>query len=143
MPSARKAKVSCIVLQSVDGGRAPMTSPPWKHVFDPPPTRSGVLAEVRNCAVDASILVLSTKPVLEYADVITPVKAMVGPVPVREGGGGVPGPAERPPMPSLVAVTVAAPSASPMTRPLPFTDVTATSPLAQVTGRPGSGVPDR
>src|SRR5438445_286780 len=43
--------------------------------------------------------------------------------------------------PSLVAVIVAAPAATPVTTPLPFTVATAVLPLAQVTTRPASGFP--
>ena len=43
--------------------------------------------------------------------------------------------------PSLVAVIVADPATTPVTRPLPFTVATAMLLLAQVTTRPASGVP--
>src|SRR2546426_10057367 len=46
-----------------------------------------------------------------------------------------------PPWPSLVAVIVAAPAATPVTSPLPFTVATAVLLLPQVTTRPKSGVP--
>ena len=43
--------------------------------------------------------------------------------------------------PSLAAVIVAEPSATPVTSPLPFTAATALLPLDQVTVRPDSGLP--
>ena len=43
--------------------------------------------------------------------------------------------------PSLVAVIVVAPGATPVTRPFPFTVATALLPLDQLIVRPGSGFP--
>src|SRR5438093_347950 len=49
--------------------------------------------------------------------------------------------AEVPILPSLVAVMVAGPAATPVTSPLPFTVANAVASLDQVTTRPGRGVP--
>src|SRR5439155_57929 len=49
--------------------------------------------------------------------------------------------AEVPVLPSLVAVMVAGPAATPVTSPLPFTVANAVALLDQVTTRPGRGVP--
>src|SRR2546422_5665638 len=57
------------------------------------------------------------------------------------GGAGVTVTAAVPFLPSLVAVIVAAPAATPVTSPLPFTVATAVLSLAHVTVRPASGVP--
>src|SRR2546428_1436038 len=57
------------------------------------------------------------------------------------GGAGVTVTAAVPFLPSLVAVIVAAPAATPVTSPLPFTVATAGLSLAHVTVRPASGVP--
>src|SRR5439155_21304677 len=48
--------------------------------------------------------------------------------------------AQVPVLPSLVAVIVAGPAATPVTSPLPFTVANAVAPLDQVTARPGRGV---
>src|SRR5439155_1349285 len=48
---------------------------------------------------------------------------------------------EVPVLPSLVAVIVAGPAATPVTSPLPFTVANAVASLDQVTARPGRGVP--
>src|SRR5437762_14358456 len=49
--------------------------------------------------------------------------------------------AEVPVLPSLVAVIVAGPAATPVTSPLPFTVANAMASLDQVTARPERGVP--
>ena len=54
-----------------------MVSPPWKHTFAPPPSRIEIGAAVRHCAVDASIPVLSARPVLVNAAVCTPLTVCV------------------------------------------------------------------
>src|SRR5213083_963424 len=55
--------------------------------------------------------------------------------------GGVTVMAEVPLCPSLVAVMVAEPGATPRTSPLPLTVAADALPLCQVTGRPSSGLP--
>src|SRR3989442_1332634 len=57
------------------------------------------------------------------------------------GGAGVTVTAAVPFLPSLVAVIVAAPAATPVTSPLPLTVATAGLPLAHVTTRPTSRLP--
>src|SRR6266581_1190514 len=57
------------------------------------------------------------------------------------GACGVTVMAEVPVFPSLVAVIVAGPGATPVTRPLPFTVAYAMASLDQVTARPGRGAP--
>src|SRR2546428_11148487 len=57
------------------------------------------------------------------------------------GGAGVTVTVAVPFLPSLVAVIVAVPAATPVTSPLPFTVATAGLSLAHVTVRPASGVP--
>src|SRR2546425_2283876 len=65
-----------------------------------------------------------------------------GHVPGGGGGGGtVTVIAAVPLWPSLVAVIVAAPTATPLTNPLPFTVATPALPLPHVTTRPVSGLP--
>ena len=56
-----RADKSCIALHAVAGGCWPMTSPPWKQVFVPPPRSAAVQSVVKNCAVEASILVLAAR----------------------------------------------------------------------------------
>src|SRR2546425_1256206 len=57
------------------------------------------------------------------------------------GGWEVTVMAEVPVLPSLVAVIVAGPAATPVTSPLPFTVANAVASLDQDTARPGRGVP--
>src|SRR2546426_369988 len=65
-----------------------------------------------------------------------------GHVPGGGGGGGtVTVIAAVPLWPSLVAVIVAAPTATPLTNPLPFTVATPPLPVAQLTARPANGAP--
>src|SRR2546426_8060240 len=65
-----------------------------------------------------------------------------GHVPGGGGGGGtVTVIAAVPLWPSLVAVIVAAPTATPLTNPLPFTVATPALPLPHVTTRPVSAAP--
>src|SRR5437773_2120380 len=74
-----------------------------------------------------------------------PERVIVGPANARQepvtGGSAVTVIAAVPLCPSLVAVIVAAPAATPVTSPLPSTFATAGSPLDQVMLRPDSGLP--
>src|SRR5437867_1464675 len=74
----------CTVLQAVAGGCCPNTSPPEKQRLEPPPMVTAFKSAVRNCAVDASILVLSARLVFSYADVFTPLRVTRRPVPWRQ-----------------------------------------------------------
>ena len=74
----------CIVLHEVEGGNCPMSSPPWKQMLEPPPRRIGAQDDVKNCAVEASILVSSARLVSQYWDVFTPLRVMKGPSPLRQ-----------------------------------------------------------
>src|SRR2546427_775770 len=73
---------------------------------------------------------------------VTPATVRLVTVPGGGGGGtAVTVTVAVPLCPSLVAVSVAVPAATPVTRPLPFTVATPGALLAQVTTRPASGVP--
>src|SRR2546430_17358408 len=65
-----------------------MVSPPWKHVFAPPPTRIEIGAAVRHCAAEASIPVLSAKLVFANAAVCTPLTVCVCVACARHDPGG-------------------------------------------------------
>src|SRR2546426_16593 len=73
---------------------------------------------------------------------VTPATVRLVTVPGGGGGGTAATATVAVPLcPSLVAVSVAVPAATPVTRPLPFTVATPGALLAQVTTRPASGVP--
>src|SRR3989442_4851618 len=88
-------------------------------------------------AIPASSLVVRV-PWLDWLQIPpAPTSTTLGP----GGGAGFPVPAAVPSLPSLVAVIVAAPAATPVTSPPPFTVATPALSLAHVTVRPASGVP--
>src|SRR6267143_4826204 len=77
-----------MVLHAVAGGRSPTVSPPWKHRFAPPPRRIGIWTPVTNCAVVASIPVLSAKLVFSNGAVCTPLTVCTVPTCARHDPGG-------------------------------------------------------
>src|SRR2546426_1902240 len=93
---------------------------------------------------------VNTVPAIPASSVVVPLSWLeqlpISPAPTSTtlepgGGAGVTVTAAVPFLPSLVAVIVAAPAATPVTSPLPFTVATAGLSLAHVTVRPASGVP--
>jgi len=73
-----------MVLQEVEGGSWPMTSPPEKQALEPPPRRTGAQAVVRNWAWEASMRVLAARLWFSYWAVFTPLTVRRGPVPWRQ-----------------------------------------------------------
>src|SRR3989442_12131011 len=93
---------------------------------------------------------VNTVPAIPASSVVVPVSWLeqlpISPAPTSTtlepgGGAGVTVTAAVPFLPSLVAVIVAAPAATPVTSPLPFTVATAGLPLAHVPARPASRMP--
>src|SRR6266705_1414733 len=140
--------LACIVLHDVEGGNWPRTSPPDQQMPLPPPTRTGTLVpwSTRNCAVVASTLALPARLPVSYVELRSPLNVTSGPACVRHepaggGGGVVTVMVDAPFLPSLVAVIVADPTATPATSPLPFTPAIDDGLLAHVIVRPVSVLP--
>src|SRR6266705_1538002 len=140
--------LACIVLHDVEGGNWPRTSPPDQQMPLPPPTRTGTLVpwSTRNCAVVASTLALPARLPVSYVEVRSPLNVTSEPACVRHepaggGGGVVTVMVDVPLLPSLVAVIVADPTATPATSPLPFTPAIDDGLVAHVIVRPVSVLP--
>src|SRR6266699_590665 len=99
-----------------------------------------------NCAVVASTFALPARLPVSYVELRSPLNVTSGPACVRHepaggGGGVVTVMLDVPLLPSLVAVIVAEPAATPVTRPLALTVPTELLLLAHVTVRPVSVLP--
>src|SRR6266699_2486394 len=99
-----------------------------------------------NCAVVASTLAVPARLPVSYVELRSPLNVTSGPACVRHepaggGGGVVTVMVDAPFLPSLVAVIVADPTATPATSPLPFTPAIDDGLLAHVIVRPVSVLP--
>src|SRR6266699_1873159 len=99
-----------------------------------------------NCAVVASTLAVPARLPVSYVELRSPLNVTSGPACVRHepaggGGGVVTVMVDAPFLPSLVAVIVADPTATPATSPLPFTPAIDDGLLAHVIVRPVSVFP--